>query len=216
MKNFDDLTNQELVNLTDEQVNYYIDVGCAEEGIKLLPPGGPPIKPDKGTTADDLELWEVAGHHFREREDADRVASAIAGARSRVSLEYISGPSYRKRAVPATDSVSGVNLVRVLSQERASELSALIDEQERSLANYNKLSSEYDTTVRARRNIVNHIREKIEKAAQKIRRKEQLQSLFERYIELANGDKFMAARFLRKAEPDVDEYLEGLPTEVEG
>jgi ElaB/YqjD/DUF883 family membrane-anchored ribosome-binding protein len=211
MKNFDDLTNEELTNLSSDEVNYYIDVECAEQGIKLLPPGGPPTKPDKGTTADDLELWQVADNYFRDREDAERVSAAIAASKSRVTLDYISGPSYRKKAVPATDSVSSINMIRVLSQERAAELSALIDEQERVLGEYNKRSTEYEKIVRERRNVVNSIRERIEKAAQKVRRKEELSRIAARYVELANGDKFMAARFLRRAEPDVDEYLIDLP-----
>jgi chromatin segregation and condensation protein Rec8/ScpA/Scc1 (kleisin family) len=102
-------------------------------------------------------------------------------------------------------------MIRVLSQERAATLSALIDEQERSLAEYNKRSTEYEKIVRERRNVVNSVRERIEEATQKVRRREALGELAARYLELANGDKFMAARFLRKAEPDVDEYLTDLP-----
>lgn len=209
MKNFDDLSDAELIALTEEEIRYYIDAQCAEEGIRLLPPGGPPVKPDKGTTADDLELWEIAGHHFRDRDDAERVAIAIGQTKSRMSLEYISGPSYRKKAVPATDSVSGVSLVRVLSQERHAAMAQLIEEQEQALKTFNERQREYDKITTERARIVTYTHDKLNKARLRHQRRENLKTQFARYIELARGDREIAARFLAKAEPDAREVLAG-------
>jgi hypothetical protein len=214
MKSFDELTDDEVVELTDELVNYYIDRECAEEGIKLLPPGGPPIKPNKGTTEDDLELYEIAGHYFRDRDEANSIAFALGQAKTRMTLDYISGPSYRKKAVPASDPVSGVSLVRVLSQERHAQLAQLINEQEAELKTFNDRQREYDKIVQARQTVVTRVHARVREARNALRRREDLAAQFERYLTLANGDRLVAARFLRRAEPDVDQILPNLPVEL--
>ncbi len=214
MKNFEDLSHEEKANLTEDEVNYYIDLECAERGIALLPPGGPPIKPDKGMTADDLVLFEAGGQYFTDPADAGAVCATLNACKSRVVLNYISGPSYRKYAEPATDPVTSGQST-ALSQELRAKLSSLIEEQERAADEYKKAQQAYDSIVSKRRDVVDEIRGAIATSRRNMARKSELATKFSRYIELAGGDKLVAARFIRQAEPDVADYLPELREDQE-
>lgn len=214
MKDFDSLTHEEKAELTDEQINYYIDRECAERGIALLPPGGPPVKPDKGVTADDLALFEVGGFYFISSADAHEVAEAINKAQSRVELNYISGPSYRKYAEPSTTLVQPARTT-ALSQELRAKLGSIIETQERAAKEYQEEKAAYDKIERNRKSVVDEIREAITTSRRRMARKSELAIKLSRYVELAGGDQLIAARFIRQAEPDVVEFFPELRVDQE-
>lgn len=207
-KAFDQLTEAELVALSENDIQRYIDLACAEDGVALLPEL--PEKPPTKAVPDDLTVYEVAGMLFFDAGEANEVAAAINLARTRVLAKYISGPSYRRTVEPAVDPVN-VTSLQILRPETAAQMRALIEAHEAEVKRYNELKTAHDKITRARESHANAIRSKVEDAWSLHRRREQRGRDYARYLELAEGNQAVAMRFLDKAYSDARELLAELP-----
>jgi len=202
MKAFDELTTEERAALNEEMIRYYIDRACAEQGVQLLPPGGEPIAPTLDVIADDLEVWSVGTMKFTEKADAERLLGVLNTAASRIGWRYLSGPSYRKVADPTLKDSVHLEVERILSSERAAQMRERIEAAEREKTAYGQAREAWDTITRARQAVSKEIRDAVDAAQTELYRRGALEQLFARYLELANGDRQIAARFLVRAERD--------------
>lgn len=208
MKPFVRLTEAELLALSDDTVQRYIDYECAEAGVPLLPASAP-VAPSSDAVADDLTVYEVAGILFPKREDAEKVRDLIAEL-EHGQFRYLSGPSYRKRYEPSSCADVAVQSQRLLSPTKAANLRAVIERAEREKKAYQDQKTEYDKTLRARNEIAEHIFAKIEEVRENQRQRDALMQEYQRYLELAAGIKSIALRFLKAARPNAEELLPDL------
>lgn len=211
MKPFNDLSRQELTELTHEDIERYIDLACAEAGVALLLKE-PPTPPTK-IIAEDMTVFGVGDLLFQSDDVARAVADFVNGCTGRGELKYLSAPSYRKVWEPATDRVD-VSRVVAFSPERAASLRAEIEQAERAKKAYDDDKRRYDEVAHERAAIAREISTAIEDAWSHRRRVEELQRAYARYVELAEGNRLIAARFFEKAYHDardkVPEAFEGI------
>lgn len=210
MKAFDSLTESELVALTDDDIQRYIDYACAENGVPLLP--SLPPAPLAVSYEPDVKVYSV-GHwlHFLSAEQAARVMEAISEA-APVELDYLSVPS----GVPShaisnrRPSVQTVTVDLAFSAARAAELKDALSGQKRAEDVYEKAKKDYDRAVSERESYAAEIREAVETAWGTHRRRESLRHDYERYLSLADGNAEIAARFLANANKDARQLLPDL------
>lgn len=198
MKTFDELTDEEVLALTSEEVQRYIDRESAEAGIPLLVPPGP--KPDASALQPDLLLFSVGGLYFSNRQDALRVLDTLAVCPSRHDLSYVSGPSYQQKGTPSDNDLS-IAEIRVLSEQTANNRAAAIAESERAKKQWEIRNSAYQSAQIKRRQIAEEITERRARLQDREIERIQVREQHARYLDLADGNRRTAARFLLAALP---------------
>lgn len=210
MKPFDKLTEQELVALTEDEIQRYIDYACAENGVPLLP--ALPAAPEVLNYEPDVKVYSV-GHwlHFLHAEQAARVMETISEA-APIELDYLSVPigvsSHAISTRRATEQTVTVEMA--FSAARAAQLKDDLAGQKRAEDTYAKAKKDYDRAVSERESHAAEIRDAVEAAWEKHSRRESLRRDFERYLSLADGNAEIAARFLANAHRDAQVLLPDL------
>lgn len=196
MKRIDEMTREEILALTDGQVNVMIDYECALEGKPLLPPQ--PVEPPKVTDySPDTTAYQVAGIVTTDADHAARILEAILSG-TQYDTAYISGPSYEKRLTPKT-SKPNIESFPVYSIEYWDSIKNKVHEAESAQEQYKAQRKEYTDAVNARADITSRIWEFISNARDEQYRRERLRNEFGRYLELAEGNRQVAMNFLKKA-----------------
>lgn len=204
MKPFDDLTDLEIVALSDSAMERYIDLASAEAGIPL--PGDPPIPPSKSSEdlSADMDGFVVTAT-FANKHDAEQVAAA-ATAYQRLTTAYMSGPSYKQKFEPEEDPVR-VTVIRHYSEAKAAAQGTRIAQFERIEADYKAARTTFETVTRKRAELAARMLERRSKAQAEERRRESYRSTFANYLQLAENDRRIACRFMAKAYPDAPDLI---------
>jgi hypothetical protein len=206
MKPFDSLAEQELVALSEDEIQRYIDYACAENGVPLLP--SLPPAPVEVSYTPDAQVFTI-GHwlHFRHPEQAARVLEAINEA-APVETSYISTPSHITSTVlTARRSSFSITTTEAFTAEQAESIKSQLAEAKRQEDVYAKAKKAYDSAVSERESYASEIREKVGAAWEMHHARESRRRDYDRYLQLADGNAQIAARFLVNAHRDARTLL---------
>ncbi|NQT91470.1 MAG: hypothetical protein HQ559_01820 [Lentisphaerae bacterium] len=187
LKRFDTLEQQELVDLTDEQVEHYVDVEIAlAKTMPVVAPGPEPepvAMPDKSDIA-----YEVAGLLFKSKADADAVSVM---ALLKQEYNYRNGYDYPWLKVLENRTV----------EQKAFYAKVDIEEQDEALTAYKEAKNVWDKDSRAytkyrddtsecRKMVTDAVRE----ACEFVQRVTDAEAVYDKYLRLASGDEETARR----------------------
>jgi hypothetical protein len=203
MKRFEDLSDEEVLALDSGKIDFYINLECAHEGVPLLPPA--PVAPEKDDVKGDVEVFKVPETIFATKEDAERVA-ALATLCKRLTWGYVPGPRF-DRIVNQTDepvhvanertfTPSGWDLVKTVAERFHAENEA-----------FKKEKAEFEKALVARGRVSREIMGRVERVQAVERRRQRMMVLYNKYIDLADGDRKLAAKFLTQAYSEAPELL---------
>lgn len=209
MKAFDTLTVDELVALTRPQIELYVDLACAEQGIQLLPTEAP-APPTKDKIMPDLKLYTLGGLSFFDRKDAEKVRELLQKTRL-AKLEYIRLDGYttdynRKEAVDEYE-IPTIGEGEAFSPSYAGKHKTAIQAYNTAKEEYDAAKRTYDEISSKRVGIAKDFSAKIGDARKTQARREVLQAEFRRYMVLAEDNEHIAGRFLITAHPDAAEHV---------
>lgn len=203
MKSFNELTDDEVLALGDAEVETYIDLACAEEGVPFLPPL--PEAPEKYDPKGTVTIFRVGGEEFTDSAEAEAIASAINAATSRVnvSAKYPQG-GWRGQSQWVLD---GEDEAREVSVSTQTVFTLAEYEQHRArLAAYLTDKNEYDEKLATYKSVASKredaripITERVDHVKSAAALRGYLIAGFAPYVELADGDKTVAMRFYRRA-----------------
>lgn len=208
MKDFKELSEPELLALTDDDIARYLDLEAAEQGVPLLPP--PPVAPTKSAdNTPDLTVYTIAGLTFTAKSEALDIRDAIFKTKTRVLLQYASGRytySGPMKAVPDDDEPT-ISDSKVFSEYDADKRAASLAAQNDADEEHRKAREAYDRIVTWRQTARQPIVDAINNARRFEARRLFLTNEHERYLQLAGNNRRIAARFLAHAHPDAEERL---------
>lgn len=210
MKPFEDLTDDEVLALSVEDVGRYCDLACAEHGIPLLPPE-PGVKPRSSALEPDVATFVVPETEYRSREAAEAVA-AEAMKHARVAWNYAEGKWTHRVLVGDTIEEVTVSRRSLFSPLHYNAMRESIDSTEKALRVWETQKQRFDKILRDRDNATAGIRERIEEAAQTRDEREDALREWKRYLSLADGDERLARRFFLKVRPGDERHLPPAPT----
>lgn len=196
-KPFDELTDVELVALTPEQVQRYVDLACAEVGVPVLPK---PVTPGKAAVQPDLAIYVVGGFRFTEQIDAESVADLVS-ARARVRMEHDRTSWKDQYAVPDDQPVE-VKRDRVFSQGKFAAMHEAIRQGELAVEEFETAKQAYDVAFGQRMQLAQAVIEHVAKARSLEEQRARLREQFVHYLDLADYSVGVARRFMLKAYPD--------------
>lgn len=216
MKAFEELDHNELISLTEEEIQFYIDRECAVAGVPLLPPS-PPDPVEIPQIEKSITHYLVGGLRLTSRDEAEQLAALIGKLKTRRSLKYLgSRYSYKDPTHDAADpNEYTIGQERVFSMSEAAAQKAENDKLGQRKASYDTAKKEYDAALTGRMNVGEGIRRIVDDAHSLQYRRQRLLAELERYRPLADGNEHIALRFLARAHREAPDVLAHLFVGVE-
>lgn len=214
MKTIEDMTHDEVIALSDSEIERQIDLHCAEEGVRLLPEM--PTPPNAPVAQPDAVCWVVKGIHIANEEDAYRLAELLNSIPI-LSYRYLrgeycySGPQYLE---PDTDPVD-VRLDRsywTVAHYEAHK--AALESHEREKEAYDKDKAEFSKCFEARKRVSESVWRVVSDARSEESRRRTLRREFAEYKELVHCEEKAFACMVkagRTGDVSEDRELLGLP-----
>jgi hypothetical protein len=194
MKKINELTEQEILDLTEEQIEKMIKISCAEEGVKMLK------KPEKpayhAIPPADVLPYRVSGVSplFPNIKDAEEIARIIQKSDAK---DY--GYEHDQRVIRDHTVNFSTEPFPVYSLDLHKEILPLIKENERLNQSYEAAFSEYTAEKQKRDELSGCILNRIGEVRGEYAEMERIWTLYrDEYLPLS-GDETVAMAFLKKA-----------------
>lgn len=193
MKTFYDLTSEEKVELTTEQVQYYAKIDCANQGI-IIPQK--PINGLKAVVAPTQQYYQVGYESF--------VFESIEDAQNYIDVKNKSfqlksiGNNYDNKNQYISERTSDYKEVKTISaysKEESVDLKSVLEYN----AEVSKELKEYDESLSKYNKIESSIWNEINEINFKNSRVDLYDKIYNDYLDLANGDNKVAYTFFDKA-----------------
>lgn len=194
----DEMTDAELLGLSEEAAQQVVDLECAHQGVPFVPPE--PLAPPTIAALRDVTSWTVGPYRFVNPEDANRVAALIAASpRHKIGYDW-KAPSdmqYRSEGVDTTvpDVIHETHFSEAAYAKHSGRAAQL------------KL---YDDANKARNDIISRraavhreVQSRIAAAHHREMTRISHETNLRHYLELAQGNGDIALSFFEKAYPGV-------------
>lgn len=204
-KPFENLTDNEILALTEEDIAHYVDLACAEAGVPLLPPDPGPSPDLPPAPAPDLVMWQVSSETFEDREHAQAFADAgNKGQRLRLDLDY---NTYCRMASGELATTLEVSRIEVYGTRTWDAAKLAVVARNNAKQAHAEARANFARAAVERRDVAATVTGRVAQAQADQRNRDWCGAELRRYVELANGDEAVARRFLLRARPDVEKYL---------
>lgn len=212
MKDFKELTNQEVYDLTSEQIEFYKKLVLAENGVKFpIEPIKPELEEEKGDitvyTLDGLsEKWN--GLCFESMDDAISFADFVRNAKgigfksNNSNIDY--STFFFEHGLPKDWQGKDLTLMvcaeTIFSKEKFDEVANSVKAYKKAMEKYKSDRDTYNKTCERAKVLTSFIDERVFEVREDINNKKKLTYLFvNEYLPLAEGNDEIAIKFLEKA-----------------
>lgn len=204
MKSIKDMEHEEIIALTQTELDRLVRLACAVEGIPL--PGPEPEKPEAPAVVRDATVYAVGGLHFSDRNAAEAVSAALSGyAEHAVTVTYdwncLGSEHQYVKPLKSDDQIalSNISTLHVLGDLNYRKV-------RESLIQHKALQKQYEDDLKAHEKCVgvtDEIRGEVMAIYNEACRREaefrRYASIFDEYVRLAAGDIDVAVKFFEKA-----------------
>lgn len=208
MKKLEDYTNEELSLLTEAEVENLIDVECMRAGVPLSITPKPVLKESIEIKSPTTEIYQVDSYYFTDKNEADQMATLLSSVESRVTTDYnynAGGSDYKYYKKYETST--SVKKSYCYSKEEYNDLIDILKAR-KDIDEYNRIAlKEYDNSISERRETVNKVIDAINDAKYEMRKINEALDVFNKYVELSDGDMDIAKKFF-KQNSKVSEYID--------
>jgi GrpB-like predicted nucleotidyltransferase (UPF0157 family) len=206
MTKIDEMTDEQVLALSEEEIADLIKYGMAVAGIPVY---AVPVEPHYETVvAPDAKVYEIAGVSLDDRAAAERIQSAIAKEQAKfVQLGYAEG-DYTVRYVERSRTTWDVSTRTAYSQETWAKHRDVLKRNAAKKAEYDALKRSWDQAERDARSVRSAVTDRIDEVRERQARREMLTDRYVEYIGIAGGDKNVAMEFLRRAFDLTDDEAE--------
>lgn len=202
MRNFEDLNEQEILALTDTDVDRYVRLRMAEEGIRILKA---PIEPKyTKLPSPTVPAYHINGltYPLTHKDAAERLSAAIkkdAAHFTYTDYDYRASDIKYLNPMGSTEGMGSVDERKYYTQSQAAELQEIARKNKELEDTYKKELLEYRINQEKVTEIRKEVENKVEGVRSKYRNFENLLEHFREYLNLAEGSEEIAWKFLRKA-----------------
>ena len=197
MNDFQNLTDEQVFQLTAEQINFYVDLECAKEGVLLLP-DTQPVEPQLTKPQPDTLVYEVGNFYVTKAEEAATLLEALQKVKL-VRLDYESSTGYDSKYIKRLDTEVEAKPIKCYSPEVFADIRKSLAEYTLAKNTYTREYNEYREIVKKREAAAQWIWDRVEEIREKYVSQERMAKEYQRYLVLANNDKTIALNFLKNA-----------------
>jgi Cft2 family RNA processing exonuclease len=192
MKRISELSHDEIIKLTDEQINNFIDIEIAEEGIKPCPMPQSPTLENIGVVATEI-FYKVGELLFPNKEDAIRVASMDI-----YTPQYNWQISYDFKWAEKNVDLK-IEEVSFYKKEDILRSTGLIKARDSRKEQYKKEKEKYDKYLNSTASFRDSVWSIISEARNKEYSIQNAITAFKKFLQIADNDESVALRFFDKA-----------------
>lgn len=205
MKAFDDLTNEELVALSQEQIAHYKRLEAAEAGVVL--PGPEPVPFSEQRPSQDVVLYTVMGCKFTSREKAEELQRFLMERQAcLVETDYNWQMGSHAHYVKGFEGELAITESSVYSAKRYEELREQINGYSQRKKVADEARAEWQKAKNGFDKCVEWVDGKVSEARARIWKEQENQRRFNEYLELAEGDSRRAWQFFTKANLELVDF----------
>lgn len=209
IKSIEDYSRDELLKITPEETEKVIKFMLAEKGIKLLNEPKPFVQ--KKYSEPDRKAYQISSIEdiiFDNKETAEEIAKILRNSFSTLKVlerHFALGfdvYTLKKLEEHYTHNKREdlvVKEIRVYSKELFKEVRQILIDNQAKKEQYEKEAKEYGEWVQTTKEVSIIVWNKIDEERSKQQEKENKLAKFEEYVELANGDRNVAWKFMKKA-----------------
>jgi hypothetical protein len=196
--NINEMTHEEIIALTPEQLDWLVKYRCAENGVKNLPR---PVQPEAFIPDFDYVVYEAGGFYFTCQDEAAQFCDFLNSSETIVKLDYDwqTGSHYKYSNPLADNDLYPISPRKCFSREKYATLKGKLQDVEKEKTEYKKQLEEWEKNekeVACSRDEVMHVYD--DHMRQECLLKQHIAN-FRYYKELSNGDAEIAEKFFRKA-----------------
>lgn len=192
MRYIEDYTDQELTEMTDEQIAALVDLECARNGAPLMledEPAAPALVEFKK----DFEFYTIDS--FRcDQATMERVMDAIKGG-------VFYDQNWSTNVVKETDSshnLPSASLQSGFSEQHYNEIKLEKESYDAKKKEYDIKKGDYDALRIERQESVDRVHERVSEAYDNIRQLDRAKSEWANYLNLSNNNKDIAMNFMKQ------------------
>ena len=197
IKRYSQMTPEELVALTQEEIALQIDLECANQGSPLLP-ADPGPEPTSAIPLPDQQVYEIAGYTTSSIEHASAILTALnsgplyndAYARGNYDIRYM------ELITPGSYRSPEIKTKQLYSPTLWAEIKDTFSLQAQKQQEWSLLDKAYRQAVSDRQDITDEVYDAIRKAQQYLSAVASIEAQFEKYLTLAEGNCRVAYNFL--------------------
>lgn len=215
MKRFIELTNEEITQLSDTQIGFYLNLACAEAGVPLRPTAQISEAPAKPDINPDVTVYQVGSFSFLDYKEAEQLINILSTFKSCVDVGYstIPGIGWVSDVVHdlSFDEFPPTIITRKkFSQAKYIETKDLRENYEREKERYETQRKKIDEWQDQVADATAYVMQRINDAREYQEKLHFFRKEYDVYLELAVGDKDIAWNFLLKAYPEVEDFKDSL------
>jgi len=210
MKKIGELTEQEILKLSDADVDKMVKLEMAEQGIKILSEPKEPTynkEPDKA-----IRGYKPVGCEFylKDATAAEKISKIIGDNKDKIYRSEYYDNAYTKKLLKQGDYYSYGTITEDLfyKETELRDYDEAINKNKEIKEKYNTLLKEYNSSFEHSKRIRSDIWEQVLVVREKYEHLEELTARYREYLEIAEGNKEIAMKFLKKAySPSGEEEL---------
>jgi hypothetical protein len=193
---FSDKSAEDISAMTDADITRVIDLACANAGVPIFLEVSPPALP---VAEKDIQLYKV-GYYIVGKDDADKLLSVLNSCR-RYAAEYNWQDSTADLTCKeVTDREEKAEPVSFYSLETYLKHKSSLETQRRQQKLFDDSKEIATKAMQDRSKLASNVWQEVENARDQIRRRSQLLERFDKYVDLADGNRSIAWKFLQAAE----------------
>lgn len=210
MLRYNEISDEELIELSNNEIEELIDLECAHENIRLLPPE--PENIEKKFVNPDVIVYEIPSIKLTSLEEAEKLVSMINQLETKSEIPWNS--SYDHRQVKPDNETISFSSEKRYSPELYKQINQSIKIFQANKEEYDKKMEEYDKIKETRQIVIEKVIGAVTKARNKIEKIRNLRLEYDRYLKLAEGDRNIAWNFMIDARPNQQSELAELKMKI--
>lgn len=209
MNRITDLSTKDLLKLTPEDINTYVQIELMHEGI-VIPPL--PQKPEQFNLAPTVTVYQI---HSNGKVlctlPSNELALAVleAGQNAFMTEDYLYEAGYDRKFMSKVEDLSIIS-VKVYDEHELRRYTKELKQSKDANDAYNSARREYDKINNRAIEITERVNDVVRFATKQQQKATEISNTFSKYTQLANGDYQVALNFLLKAysQEEIDEANE--------
>jgi len=201
MQRIDDLEHNELIALTEEQVQRLIDIEIAHAGIMPTEPPERPTLEKAGIIKSEI-AYRVGDMYFAERTDAEAVAQMNI---LKADHDWNIGYDYKWLTIKIDSAISEESFYR---HEDVVCVKNVLADNEAKKKDYEPKKNAYDKYLSTTSQIRSNVWAKVHTAQDLQKEIELAKKTYQKYLDLAEQDETVATNFFREAYKKREDLIE--------
>lgn len=201
MKRYTDYTKEELAKLNEGEIRQLIEIECMVNGASAYYEK-PDLKPVEKLPEPDVEVFEVAGINFLDKDEAVCLLEFLRNAESvvRTDYDYFDGYNSSYKYVMKDEDVATLSLSKHYSKEKYHSMKEAIARKTASEKHNREAMELYNEKTEQYRELETEVNNAVCEAISYESRYGYAKGMFERYVAMSDGNVEVAKNFFKKTE----------------